>query len=363
MTATLPMHTRALELADAGELPAYVYDLADLDAHMATVRAALGDIEIYYAVKANPDPQLMQVIAPYVDGFEVASGGELAHVRAHFPDTPIALGGPGKTDAELFADVTRLHIESPSEIRRLFAAGWSAEVLLRVNLDIPISGASLAMGGGATPFGMDPAGISECLDMLAGQDAVRLRGIHAHLASGLDAPAMLKLASGILDYARGLGVTEINLGGGMGVSYADPDARFDWKTYGEGLAALRRPGETLRIEPGRSLTVYCGRYVTRVIDVKRVHGELFAVVAGGTHHIRTPATKGHSQPMVIEESGEPTTIVGQLCTPKDIMARHVPVSLKTGDVVEFLMAGAYAWNISHHDFLMHPKPTFHYLQG
>ncbi|MFI6887977.1 alanine racemase [Streptosporangium canum] len=363
MTATLPMHARALELADAGELPAYVYDLADLDSHMATVRAALGDIEVHYAVKANPDPKLLQVIAPYVDGFEVASGGELAHVRKLFPESPIALGGPGKTDAELFADVYRLHIESPSEIRRLFAAGRSADVLLRVNLDIPISGASLAMGGGATPFGMDPAGIAECVEMLAGQDAVRLRGIHAHLASGLDAPRMLELAAAILDYARGLGVTEINVGGGMAVSYADPDSRFDWKTYGKGLASLRRPGEVLRIEPGRSLSVYCGRYVTRVIDVKRVHGELFAVVAGGTHHIRTPATKGHSQPMVIEEPGEPTTIVGQLCTPKDTMAKHVPVTLKSGDVVEFLMAGAYAWNISHHDFLMHPKPTFHYLES
>ncbi|MFC4591675.1 type III PLP-dependent enzyme domain-containing protein [Sphaerisporangium corydalis] len=99
-----------------------------------------------------------------------------------FPDSPIALGGPGKTDAELFADVTRLHIESPSEILRLFAADRSADVLLRVNLDIPISGASLAMGGGATPFGMDPEGIAECIEMLSDQDAIRLRGIHAHLA-------------------------------------------------------------------------------------------------------------------------------------------------------------------------------------
>ncbi|MEW9527304.1 alanine racemase [Microbispora sp. NPDC049125] len=360
MTA-VPMRVRAMELADGGELPAYVYDLADLDAHTAAIREALGDIEVHYAVKANPDPKLLQVISPYVDGFEVASAGELAHVRSLFPDTTIAFGGPGKTDAELFSEVYRLHIESPNEIRRLFAAGRSADVLLRVNLDIPITGASLAMGGGATPFGMDPAGIAECVEMLAGQDAVRLRGIHAHLASGLDAPTMLELAAAILDYARGLGVSEINLGGGMAVSYSDPDDRFDWKTYGKGLADLRRPDETLRIEPGRSLTVYCGRYVTRVIDVKRVHGELFAIVAGGTHHIRTPATKGHSQPMVIEEPGEPTTIVGQLCTPKDTMARHVPVSLKPGDVVEFLMAGAYAWNISHHDFLMHPKPAFHYL--
>ncbi|GII91161.1 alanine racemase [Sinosporangium siamense] len=364
MTATtLPIRARALELAAAGELPAYVYDLGDLDTHMAAVRAALGDIQVYYAVKANPDPTLMRVLAPYVDGFEVASGGELDHVREHFPESRIALGGPGKTDSELFAEVHRLHIESPSEIRRLFAAGRSADVLLRVNLDIPIKGASLAMGGGATPFGMDPEGISECIEMMKGQDAVRLRGIHAHLASGLDAPTMLELAGAILDYARSLGVTEINVGGGMGVSYADPDSRFDWQTYGAGLAALRRPGETVRIEPGRSISVYCGRYVTQVIDVKRVHGERFAVVAGGTHHIRTPATKGHSQPMVIEEQGEPITVVGQLCTPKDTMARHVPAQLATGDVVEFLMAGAYAWNISHHDFLMHPKPSFHYVGG
>ncbi|MEV6860859.1 hypothetical protein AB0M44_07635 [Streptosporangium subroseum] len=145
------------------------------------------------------------------------------------------------------------------------------------------------------------------------------------------------------------------------VSYADPDDRFDWRSYGEGLARLRRPGEVLRIEPGRSLTVYCGRYVTQVIDVKRVHGELFAVVAGGTHHLRTPATKGHDQPLVMGAPGEPVTIVGQLCTPKDILARKVPTRLEVGDIVEFTMAGAYAWNISHHDFLMHPKPSFHYL--
>ncbi|WP_449063900.1 IucA/IucC family protein [Planomonospora algeriensis] len=359
------------------EPPAYVYDLRELDAHVAEVRAALDGIELHYAVKANPDPELLRVLARYVDGFEVASGGELAHVRALFPDVPVALGGPGKTDAELAAavhprvapPVHRLHVESPGELRRLLALGRPADVLLRVNLDLPVEGASLAMGGGATPFGMDPGGVAECLALLRGQDLLRWRGVHAHLASGLDAPRMLGLAEAVLDYARGIGAAEVNLGGGMGVSYADPHTRFDWKAYGAGLAGLRRPGEVLRVEPGRSLTVYCGRYVTRVIDVKRVHGELFAVVAGGTHHLRTPATKGHDQPLAGWTSaggpggpGEPVTIVGQLCTPKDVLARRVPVRLEPGDVVEFAMAGAYAWNISHHDFLMHPRPGFHYLR-
>jgi diaminopimelate decarboxylase len=228
-------------------------------------------------------------------------------------------------------------------------------------LTVQITGAALVMGGGATPFGMDPDGITECLRLLEGQDRIRVHGIHAHLASGLSADGALALASEILTYARGLGFREVNLGGGMAVNYADPDTRFDWKTYGAGLAELRRDGEVLRIEPGRSLTVYCGRYVTSVIDVKRVHGELFAIVAGGTHHIRTPATKNHNQPLVIAKPGEPTTIVGQLCTPKDLFARHIPVALAPGDVIEFLMAGAYAWNISHTEFLMHPHPAFIYL--
>ncbi|MEU9834455.1 alanine racemase [Streptosporangium sp. NPDC048047] len=345
------------------DLPAYVYDLAALDGHAAAVRAALPGIELYYAVKANPDAELLRVLARHVDGFEVSSAGELAHVRRLFPDVPTALGGPGKTETELelAADVARLHVESPGELRRLLDSGRRADVLLRVNLDVPVGGASLAMGGGATPFGMDPADVARCAAALEGQDRVRLRGVHAHLASGLAAADLLRLAGAVLEYARALGVTEVNLGGGMAVSYADPDDRFDWRSYGEGLARLRRPGEVLRIEPGRSLTAYCGRYVTRVLDVKRVHGELFAVVAGGTHHLRTPAAKGHSQPMAPLPPGEPVTIAGQLCTPKDVLARRAPVALAPGDVVEFTMAGAYAWNISHHDFLMHPPPSFRYL--
>jgi diaminopimelate decarboxylase len=102
---------------------------------------------------------------------------------------------------------------------------------------------------------------------------------------------------------------------------------------------------------------------------------MFAVVAGGTHHLRTPVAKGHDQPFAVIPvaawppgwprpgvAAEPVTIVGQLCTPRDVLARRVPAGrLRAGDLVAFGLAGAYAWNISHHDFLMHPPPGFHYL--
>ncbi|RSN54876.1 alanine racemase [Actinomadura sp. WAC 06369] len=357
-----------MNLDDVPErLPAYVYDLRGLNDHVASVRAALGPTELYYAAKANPDPEILRTVAPHVDGVEVSSGGELAHVRETLPDTPLAFGGPGKTDDELALardlGVERVHVESPRELDRLAALG-PADVLLRANLPIPTGDAALRMSG---PFGMDEAALAECARRIRATD-LTLRGVHAHLASGLDAPAMLDLASRITAWAlpfladHGATDPEINIGGGMAVDYTAPDARFDWDTYGAGLPAHVR----LRVEPGRALTAYHGWYVTDVLDVKTTRGETYAILRGGTHHLRTPVTKGHDQPFdVLTSTAAPTTratLVGQLCTPKDVFASDAPVPpLSPGDVIAFAMAGAYAWNISHHDFLMHPKPTFHYL--
>ncbi|MYY09290.1 type III PLP-dependent enzyme [Streptomyces sp. SID4919] len=408
MTApTEPVRARALALP-ADRLPAYLYDLDALRDHAAAVRDALPErVELYYAAKANPEPPVLAALAPFVDGFEVASIGELTHV-AGSSDRPLAFGGPGKTPAELLAaldhgapgasaserPVHRFHVESGHELRMLaelaarVAPGVRVAVLTRFNLTVgggALSGGALAMGGGPTPFGIDPSEADEVLRDLTDGTYPQLEwwGTHAHLASGLAAPELASVAGEVVRWSaalaarHGIPLREVNVGGGMAVDYARPGDRFDWAGYG---AALRRllaahPGPTLRIEPGRALTAYCGWYATEVLDVKRSHGEDFAVVRGGTHHLRTPATKGHDQPCVVlrvdewphpwprgAATGERVTLAGQLCTPKDVLARRVPAAgLRAGDRVVFAMAGAYAWNISHHDFLMHPRPGFHFL--
>ncbi|MCF3100669.1 type III PLP-dependent enzyme [Streptomyces roseoverticillatus] len=391
-----PRVARHATALPGGDLPAYVHDLTALAAHAEEIRAALPpETELYYAAKANPAPELLQALAPYVSGYEVSSGGELAHVRKAVPGLPLAFGGPGKTEPELRLALglgtERIHVESESELRLLAALAEErpgeapVDILLRVNLPADegeLGGAALAMGGRPSPFGLDPRRAEACLPLLRGT-RLRLRGIHAHLASGLDAPALLAVAARITTWARalgerhGLGLDEVNVGGGMAVDYARPHARFDWAAYGAGLALLaaEHPAYRLRIEPGRALTAHSGWYVTEVLDVKHSHGEAFAVVRGGTHHLRTPAAKGHDQPFTVLSADtwerpwprpaaldEPVTISGQLCTPKDVLARAVPVAeLRAGDRIAFAMAGAYAWNISHHDFLMHPAPTFHFL--
>ncbi|KUO18272.1 type III PLP-dependent enzyme [Streptomyces dysideae] len=397
MTDPTPaVRDRVLSLPSA-ELPAYLYDLAALRHHAATVRAALpARVELYYAAKANPEPEILAALGPHVDGYEVSSGGELAHVAKAVPGRPLAFGGPGKTPDEVTAaletGVERFHVESEYELRMLaelarqVAPGRKVAVLPRVNLPVAdgsLAGSSLAMGGRPTPFGMDPARAVTVIGALADGTyrQLELRGIHAHLASGLEAPEQLAVAETVVDWATSLGVplAEVNVGGGMTVDYADPERRFDWTAYGKGLARLTEahPELTLRIEPGRALTAYCGWYATEVLDVKHSHGEEFAVVRGGTHHLRTPAAKGHDQPCsVLEVDAWPypwprpaaeddhVTLAGQLCTPKDVLARRVPApGLRAGDRVAFSLAGAYAWNISHHDFLMHPRPGFHFLDA
>ncbi|MFF7203552.1 type III PLP-dependent enzyme [Streptomyces sp. NPDC008141] len=383
----------------ADRLPAYVYDLDALREHAAFVRSVLPErVELYYAAKANPEAEILTALAPYTDGFEVSSGGELAHVAKAVPGHALAFGGPGKTAAEiesaLLLGVERFHVESAYELRMLadlaerLVPQVRIGVLLRFNLPVPsdyLESSALAMGGRAAPFGIDPSQADGLVMRLTDGSfpQLELLGVHAHLASGLTAQPQLAVTESVVDWAAELAarhrvaLREVNVGGGMTVDYADPDTRFDWSAFGAGLARIAddHPGLVLRIEPGRALTAYCGWYATDVLDVKHSHGEDFAVVRGGTHHLRTPATKGHDQPCAVLPHDTwphpwpraavgpgPVTVVGQLCTPKDVLARGVPTAgLRSGDRVVCALAGAYAWNISHHDFLMHPRPGFHFL--
>ncbi|MER6409666.1 alanine racemase [Streptomyces humidus] len=336
MRSALPEHVDRLTDDD---LPAYVYDLPDLREHADAIRVALPKrVRLLYAAKANADPGILRTLAGHVDGFEVASGGELGHLRTLLPDAPISFGGPGKTQAELTqaldAGVDRLHIESEHELRLLttLLGERTPDVLLRVNLPVHIGQVALAMGGHPSPFGMDPAQLDHCLELIARDPRVRLRGLHLHLAGGLGARPQLALIDEGLTWADGwashrvIDLTEVNAGGGMGVDCTHPQRKFDWRAFGAGLRPLlaRHPRLTLRIEPGRSVTAYCGWYVTQVLGIKSGRGHAFAVLRGGTHHLRTPAAKQHDRPFEVipddvwsrpwdrpEIRDEPVTLVGQ----------------------------------------------------
>lgn len=389
-----PTHLRDYVERCAGPVCAYLYDLAHLRRRVDGLRRSLpAGCKLLYAVKANSDSALLRALLGRSDGFEAASLGEIKRVRAIDGEVPVVFGGPGKTDAELEGALAQrvmlIHVESEHQLRRLdwiaCRRGQVADILLRVNPAHVPPRATLRMGGQATQFGIEEARIPAAIELVRKLPGVRLRGFHFHaLSNNLDAGTHLALLEHYFDLTDDwrrrfdLAIDWLNVGGGIGVNYADPATSFDWKDFCAGLAALiaaRRPGFEIIFECGRFIAADCGYYLAEIIDVKTTHGKHFAVLRGGSHHFRLPVSWGHDHPFVVLAREDwpypfarptvhdaPVTLCGELCTPKDTLARDVWVErLRAGDCVAFLLAGAYGWHISHHDFLSHPHPERVYL--
>ncbi|GAA1198165.1 type III PLP-dependent enzyme [Prauserella alba] len=383
----------------AGDDPVclYGYDLDALTRHVrATVDALPEPFRMFYAMKANSAPEILEALAPHVAGFEVASGGEVAKARAAGPGSAVIFGGPAKTEREI-ADaighgVTRLHAESVLELYRISEVATRlaarVDVLLRVNLTGPFPSATLAMAGRPTQFGIDESVLGEAVAAAKQLPGIRPVGFHLHsLSNNLSAAAhleMLELYRGkVLEWESAFGIRceVLNVGGGIGVNYADLGAQFEWEGFARELKGfaerLPRHWTEVDFECGRYLTAACGYYAVEVLDVKTNHGTHYAIVRGGTHHFRLPASWQHNHPFTVfgvdewrsgaprpEVRDAPVTVVGELCTPKDVLARDVPLPrVRAGDVLVFQHAGAYGWDISHHDFLSHPHPEHVYFRG
>jgi 2-[(L-alanin-3-ylcarbamoyl)methyl]-2-hydroxybutanedioate decarboxylase len=375
----------------------YAYDLDTLTEHVSQVVSALPDrCRMFYAMKANSAEPLLRALAPLVAGFEVASGGELTKARAVDRRIPLIFGGPAKTEEEiaqaLAQRVARFHAESVLELHRISAvagrAGRVAKVLLRVNLTGPFPAATISMAGRPTQFGIDERLLPEAVDTARRLPHLRLAGFHLHsLSNNLCADAHLDMLDlycrTVIGWERefGLFCEVVNFGGGIGVNYADLAKQFDWPCFTRGLSRLVERAvpahwREIDFECGRFLVAACGYYAVEVLDIKRNHGVNYLVVRGGTHHFRLPASWQHSHPFTVvaldrwplpcprpEIRDQPVTVVGELCTPKDVLARGVVVPrIRAGDVLAFLHAGAYGWEISHHDFLSHSHPDHVFLR-
>lgn len=387
-------------MRDAGHrepLCRYIYDLDGIAARAAMITADLPDrYRMYYAMKANSAAPILATLAPRLAGFEAASGGEITKVREVSRDASIVFGGPAKTLSEMRCaidvDVARFHAESRTELARLSTAaverGRTVEVLLRVNLAGPFPTATLAMAGEPTRFGVDEKELPAAIELAKQLPGLRLVGFHLHsLSNNVDAAAHLEVLDlyrqKVTDWetAHDLRCAVVNMGGGIGINFADPDAQFDWSKFTAGLharaAELPDHWREVQFECGRFIVAPYGWYAAEVLDVKRNHGENYVLLRGGTHHFRLPASWQHNHPFTVvpvdrwplahprpEVVDEPVTVVGELCSPKDVLARGVTVDrIRVGDVAVFDHAGAYGWEISHHDFLSHPHPEHVFLSS
>ncbi len=376
---------KASELVAEAGSPLFVYDAALITARVAALRAALPDrLGLHYAMKANPYAPVLRHMAGLVDGFDIASGGELLMAEAAgVPAERISFAGPGKRDADLAAAIARgvtLNLESAREAERALAIGErlgrAPRLAIRVNPDFDLKGSGMKMGGGAKPFGVDAALVPALVRRIMSSGA-EWRGLHIYAGSQtLDAAAIAEMQAATLALAArlaeesGAALPACNLGGGFGIPYFPGDVPLDLSAVGDALGAqLASVPDVLAdtafcIELGRYLVGEAGVYLTRIIDRKESHGEVFLVTDGGLHHqlaasgnFGTVVRRNYPSAIATRFGApveEEASIVGCLCTPLDRLADKGGFPrAEEGDLVAVFCAGAYGASASPMHFLGH----------
>lgn len=369
-----------------GQTPFYAYDRSLIRQRVAQLRAQLpAALKLHYAMKANPMPAVVGLMAGLVDGIDVASAGELkVALDAGSDPAEISFAGPGKRETELRQAVAArvlVNVESLREVvllaRLSRELGVAARVAVRVNPDFELKGSGMKMGGGPKPFGVDVEQVPDLLarlhdsglafegfQLFAGSQSLRADAIcEAQQKSYLLA---LRLADACPQPLRCL-----NLGGGFGIPYFPGETRLDTAPIAANLAALcdraksDLPHAQLVIELGRYLVGEAGLYVTRVVDRKVSRGRVFLVTDGGlNHHLSASGNFGQvvrkNYPITVGNKvdalhRETATVVGPLCTPLDLLADRMDLPVgEPGDLVVVFQSGAYGASASPQAFLGHP---------
>ncbi len=374
---------KASDLVTKNGSPLFVYSAELLSRKINRLRSAMPDqLNIHYAMKANPFGPLLEHMIGEADGIDIASGGELIMALAAGAKAEnISFAGPGKRDEELLhaieAGIT-INLESPGECDRAIliaaGAGKKPRLAIRVNPDFDLKGSGMKMGGGAKPFGMDIELVAPTAQRILDAGA-HWRGFHIFAGSqALKADAIVETQAQTIALAArlaeeiGESPEHVNLGGGFGIPYFPGDEPVDIEVIGNALTSQfsNLPNilskTQFAIELGRYLVGEAGVYLTRIIDRKVSQGHVFLVTDGGLHHqlaasgnFGTVVRRNYPAAVATKFDQKPSevvSIVGCLCTPLDRLSDNAEMpKADVGDVIAVFCAGAYGATASPANFL------------
>lgn len=378
----------AAELVNiVGSSPCYIYDRQALSERVAQFRQQMPTkLKLHYAIKANPMPALVGLMAQCVDGLDVASHRELLLALGSGMDvTHISFAGPAKGEHELKASVAAgitINVESPLELRRLYHCyyelGIRPRVAFRVNPEFKLKTSGMKMAGGPQQFGIDAEQMPSILSAL---DLSKLDFQGFHIFSGsqnLQAKTLMECHQHTFELAARLAeqtpakVKHVNIGGGLGIPYFPGEQPVALRDIANNLQyLLNHPPESLQttefiMELGRWLVGEAGYYICQVTDKKESRGQMFLITNGGLHHhLSNSGNFGQvirkNYPVVLahcldSEDRDIVEVVGPLCTPLDIVgARLALPKAEVGDYIVVLQSGAYGATASPQKFLGHPE--------
>jgi len=357
------------ELAARFGTPLYVYSRATLTRHYQAFDEALASVPhcVHYAVKANSNLAVLNVLARLGAGFDIVSGGELFRVlRAGGDAKKIVFSGVGKTETEmvqaLVAGVGCFNVESESELRRLSAVaaarGQVARIALRVNPDVDAkTHPYISTGLKANKFGVTLVEAERLYHLAATLPGIHIAGIASHIGSQLldDSPLldaldrMLALVDRLA--AQGIVMTHIDVGGGLGVRYKDEQTVTPAEWAAHLLPKLSGRQLEVHCEPGRAIAGNAGLLVTRIEALKPGEEKHFCIVDAAMNDLLRPTLYQAWMDIVpvTERSDEAATtydVVGPVCETGDWLGKERALAVREGDLLAVRTAGAYGFTMS-----------------
>lgn len=369
--------------------PSYLYDLGLLQKTLDHIKECISGrpFRVHYAIKANNDRRLLDLIAMNGLGADCVSIGEVKYaIETGFEKNNVVFAGVAKTDSEIIQALSYgiecIHVESMEELANVDAIasrmGKKARIALRINPDIDAhTHHYITTGLSENKFGIDNRMADEAIRLAVSLKNVELKGLHFHIGSQILTNEPFKLLceriNTMLAHIKeehGVTLKYVNVGGGLGIDYDDPDANpfSDFKGYFDTFAENLhlQPGQEVHFELGRSIVAQCGSLLTRVIYVKKGVEKKFVIVDGGMNNLIRPALYQayHYIQNLSNPNGKPEVydIVGPICESSDCFAenRELPLTHR-GDLLAIRSAGAYGQTMAS-KYNMRPEADVYYIR-
>lgn len=351
------------------ETPFYYYDIELLQKTLDTINQETSRYEgfcVHYAVKANANPRILSVIAKAGLGADCVSGNEIkAALEAGFPASKIVYAGVAKTDKEILFgidnDIFSFNCESIEELEIINELATSrnkvVNVCFRINPNVGAhTHANITTGLAENKFGIPMEDMEKVILMANAMANINCIGLHFHIGSQIlemdDFKALCERVNELQDRleSQGINLQNINVGGGLGIDYNNPDGnpipnfKDFFAAYAENLKL--RPGQKLHFEPGRSVVAQMGSLIARTIYIKKGTVKEFCIIDAGMTDLIRPALYDayHQVDNISNPDGETRKydVVGPICESSDVFVKDYSMPLtKRGDLIALRSAGAY----------------------
>ncbi len=348
--------------------PCFIYSRATLERHLRAYQTCLGEAPqmICFAVKANSNLAVLNVLARLGAGFDIVSGGELERVIAAGGDPgKVIFSGLGKSEMEieqaLKAGIFCFNVESAPELTRIDAVAsrlnLQAKISVRVNPDVDAgTHPYISTGLKDNKFGLASAQALEVYRQAATLGGIEVVGIDCHIGSQLTSLApfldavdhLLVLVDRL--HSENIHLRHLDIGGGLGVSYGQEQPPQPADLIAAVNSRLADRKMTLIVEPGRSIAANAGIFVTRVEYIKCSEHKNFAIVDGAMNDLLRPALYNAWQEIipVTRGTGASATydVVGPICESADFLGKDRKLQLTGGELLAVRSAGAYGFVMS-----------------